>query len=385
MNIKTISKNQPLLLTPGPVFLHEEIKKSLCLPMIHHRSSLFKKLLKQISLQLKDIFQTKQPVLILNSSGTGAMEAALVNTLSPQEEVLCIGGGKFGERWRDMSQSFSLKVHFIDVPWGEAVCLNQIKNKLLKHPKIQALIITACETSTGTIHPIKDISLLLKKHKNILFIVDAITGLASMPLCMDEWGIDVMVAGSQKSFWLPTGLAFICLSEKAWEKSLQSKLPKYYFNLNKEKNAQSQGQTAFSSSVSLIRALFVSLNLLNKIGLDQLISRCEKFKESCLAFCKILNLRPYSSSPANSLTALFLNQAQDIKKNLEQNHHVIVAGGQGQLKNKLIRIGHLGPLNPELFLFALKVLAEELNKNNPSVFQKEKILLALNEAQTLLR
>ena len=383
MNLKNISQNQPLLLTPGPVLLHKDIQKSLSLPMIHHRSSDFKELLKQASKQLKAFFQTDQPVLILTSTGTGAMEAGFINTLSPQEEVICVGGGKFGERWRDMAQKFSLKTHFIDTAWGEAVSVSQIEEKLLAQPEVKALVVTACETSTGACHPIEEISHLLKKHPKVLFIVDAITGLGAMPLPMDEWGIDVMTAGSQKTFWLPTGLSFICLSKKAWDRSSQSTLPKYYFELHREKKAQAAGQTAFSSSVSLIRALSVSLNILNEWGLEQMISRSEIFKNSCLAFCKALNLQPYSSSPANSLTAVKLNQAQELKKKLEQNHHVIIAGGQGQLKDKLIRIGHLGPLKSELFLFALKALAEELNKRDPFSFSREKTLLALNKAQAL--
>ena len=381
MSLKSFSKEHPLLLTPGPVLLHPHIQKSLSLPMIHHRDSSFKSILLDLSQQLKAFFQTEQDVLILTATGTGAMEAAFVNTLSAGEEVICIGGGKFGERWRDMAEKFSLKVHFISLDWGQAVEPSKVEETLAKHPKTKALVLTACETSTATSHPIKEISTLLKKHTQILFMVDAITGLGTMPLPMDEWGIDVLVAGSQKTFWLPTGLSFISLSKKAWERSLQSKLPKYYFDLNREKKAQAQGQTAFSSPVTLIRALHSSIKILNGIGLKNLILHCESLKNSLIEFCSPLNLKIYSAHPANSVTAILINQAHEVKKNLEKKHHIIVGGGQEQLKNKILRIGHLGPINKETFLFALKSLAQEIKKTEPHLFKEKQIQKALQKAQ----
>ena len=378
------SSSRPLLLTPGPVILSLPIQKSLSQAMWHHRSALFKKTLSHVSFALKDVFQTKEEVLILNSTGTGAMEASLSNTLSPQEEVLCVCAGKFGERWRDIAQAFNLKARIIEIPWGQAVSAQNIKECLDQNKNIQAVLISACETSTATQHPIKEIAELLKNYPQTLFIVDAITGLGAMELKMDEWGIDVMIAGSQKSFWLPAGLAFISLSQKAWEKSLSSKLPKYYFDLNREKSAQKKGQTAFSSSVSLIRALSVSLEQIQKKGLKNLINQSKKLKKSCHAFCKVMDLKLFSSQPANALTAIEISSAQTLKKKLEEKHHVFVAGGQGKLKGKILRIGHLGPLSNEDFMKGLKALALELKSLEPTSFTEKKVSEALNQAKIIL-
>ncbi|MDE0092279.1 MAG: alanine--glyoxylate aminotransferase family protein [Oligoflexia bacterium] len=384
-NIFLKSKPQPLLLTPGPVILSPQIQESLSQAMWHHRSHLFKNTLKQVSRQLKDIFQTKEDVLILTSTGTGAMEASLSNSFSPQDEVLCICAGKFGERWRDMALAFQLKVNVIKVPWGQAVSIQEIKKRLKQNKKIKALLISACETSTATQHPIKEIAQLLKDHPEVLFIVDAITGLGTMELKMDEWGIDIMIAGSQKTFWLPAGLAFICLSKKAWKKSSNSKLPKYYFDLNREKQAQTKGQTAFSSSVTLIRALSVSLKLIQKTGVKNLILRGEALKKACHTFCETLDLKLLSSHPANALTAIEVSSSSLLKEKLEKNHQVFVAEGQGFLKNKILRIGHLGPLSDKAFMKGLKALALELKKREPSVFTDKKIKSALKKAQCVLK
>ena len=379
------SKKEPLLLTPGPVILSPQIQKSLSQAMWHHRSFLFKKTLKQVSKDLKDIFQTKEDVLILSSTGTGAMEASLSNCFSPQDEVLCVCAGKFGERWRDMALAFQLKVNVIEAPWGQAVSVEEIKSCLEQNKKIKGLLISACETSTATQHPIKEISELLKNYPETLLVVDAITGLGAMELKMDAWGIDIMIAGSQKTFWIPAGLAFICFSKKAWKKSLSSKLPKYYFDLTREKTAQKEGQTAFSSSVSLIRALSVSLKLIQKRGVVSTISRCKSFKKACHLFCKALDLKLFSSQPANALTAIEIPFAINLKKKLEESHQVFVAGGQGRLKNKILRIGHLGPLSSKDFMRALKALAFELKKKEPSVFTDKKVSLALKKAQSALK
>ena len=371
------SKDKPLLLTPGPVILHPQIKKALSRDMIHHRSASFQTLFKQCSEELKYFFQTKQEVLILCSTGTGAMEAAFTNSLSPGDQVLCVGGGKFGERWQAMAKSLGLFSHDLNVPWGQAVGLDQIQNSLKQNPKTKALILCACETSTGTQHPLPEIAEFLKSsYPDILLIVDAITALGASQLDMDKWGIDIMVAGSQKSFWLTTGLSFICLSQKAWDRASKSKLPKYYFELHREKQAQIKGQTAFSSPVSQIQALKVSLELLKNKGLKALIADCEKFKKTVRLFCSALDLKLYSSSPANALTAIEIKNADQLKKELEHSHHIIVAGGQEKLKNKILRIGHLGPLEPKDFLRALSLLALEIQKRDPSKDIKKALQVA---------
>ena len=381
-------KSDPLILTPGPVPLTAPVREVLSQAMQHHRSSEFKKTLKQVSSDLKEIFQTSQPVLILHSTGTGAMEAALLNTLSPGEEVLCICAGKFGERWRDMAQSFGLKTHSITVPWGEAVQPETVKSELKKHKQIRALLISACETSTATEQPVKDISKILKKHPQILFLVDGITGLGAMNLPMDEWGIDVLLAGSQKSFMIPTGLSFIALSKKAWEAERFSSCPRYYFDLKREKKAQAEGQTSFSSSVTLVRALRESLNSIKKEGLKGCILKCQILKKSTHAFCDSMDLSLYSSKPANAVTAIKVPEnlsGEDLKKSLQTHQGLLLAGGQGKLKGKILRIGHLGPIAPSDQLRALNALALELRKQDPHFFDDKKIKEAAKKVKEVLQ
>ena len=386
--IKQTKGNDPLLFTPGPVLLSSPVKMVLSQAMWHHRSLEFKNTMKQVSSDLQEIFQTKQPVLILNSTGTGAMEAALSNTLSPGDEVLCVCAGKFGERWKDIAQAFGLKTQSLDVPMGESVSVSDLKKKLEQNKQIRALLVSACETSTGTEQPIRELSQILRNYPQVLFMVDGMTGVGAMELPMDSWEIDVLVAGSQKSFMLPTGLAFIALSKKAWIAEETSSCPSYYFDLKKERLAQSQGQTAFSSSVTLIRALKESLDFIKKQGLKSCILKCQDLKKSTHVFCENLGLSLYSAQPASSVTAIQIPEnlsAESIKKNLQDHHGIVLAGGQGALKGKILRMGHLGPINPTDHLKVLKALALELKKRDPLTFNDKKIKKALKRAKNTLQ
>ena len=378
--------NQALLLTPGPVLLPSPVKKSLSQDMWHHRSEKFTQTLNQVQLHLKEIFQTKEEVLILNSTGTGAMEALLSNTLSPGDEVLCVCAGKFGERWRDIAKAFGIKALSLNVPWGQAVSLSDIQKKLDKNQMIKAVLVTACETSTATQQPIKQLARLLKNYPQTFLFVDGMTGLGAMELKMDDWGLSALVAGSQKSFMLPAGLAFVCLSQKAWRLVESSACPKYYFDLKKEREAQARGETAFSSSVTLIRALKESLNLIiNQGGVKGSILRCQILKKAVFNFCKSLKLTLYSSHPANSVTAILIPQAEQIKNRLEKNCGMVFAGGQGELKGKILRIGHLGPLSNKNMIRALKALALEIQRVHPQLFNDKQIREALKKAKKVLQ
>ena len=316
------------------------------------------------------------------------MEAALTNTLSPKEEILCVCAGKFGQRWKDMAQSLDLKTQSIPVPLGQAVSPEQIEAELEKRPHTKALLLTACETSTGTEQPVKAISQVLKKYPKTLFLVDGITGLGAMKLQMEEWGIDVLIGGSQKSFMIPTGLSFISLSKKAWEAYKKSSCPKYYFDLQREKRAQAKGQTAFSSSVSLIRALNTSLCQIEKQGLKSSILRCQSLKDATHVFCHALGLKLFSSHPANAVTAVESPphlSTQEILDSLYKNHNIVIAGGQGSLKDKLFRIGHLGPIKDQDQLKALKAFALEIYKRDAALFDPLQIKKALLKVKHRLK
>lgn len=353
------------LLTPGPVPIHPDVLKALAEPVRHHRTPEFLKILDQVWQSLSWIYGTKEPVMLLTATGSGAMEAALVNCLSPGDEVLSICAGKFGERWAEMAERFGLIVQRLDVPWGEAVNLGQVEEFLRKNRQIKAVLTQAVETSTATVMPVKELSELTKKHTSALFMVDAITGLGAMDLPFDQWNIDVMVAGSQKALMLPTGLSFIALSKAAWSANETAKCPRYYFDLKQELKANKKGQTFFSSANSHIVALDVVLQLFKQRGLTALKDRCAILAEATRESAKALGLSVFSKSPAASVTALNVPQAVDgakLRDLMESKFNVTVMGGQDQLQGKILRFGHLGYVTDEDALFGFSALANSLSE-----------------------
>ena len=377
-------KKSVILLTPGPVNLTAQIRKDLSEPALHHRSLEFEKILRSVSKKLMAFFQTLQPVLILNSSGTGAMEAAISNTCSPGDPVLFLCAGKFGNRWRDMGKAYNLRVSSLEAPLGKAPSAEKVLQFLKKNPKTKAIFTQACETSTATNQPVKELGKILKKFSQTLLIVDGVTGFGAMDLQMDKWGIDVLIGGSQKSFQLPAGLAFIALSKKAWERQAKSQCPKYYFDLLREKQAMEKGYTAFSSNVTFIRALERNTQLFSKNSRQKQLLRCKALAHSTWTFCKEMNLKLLSSQPALSATAICMPtgcSGEKIKARLEKDHGIIVAGGQDTLKDKIIRIGHLGPLTKAQHLKGLRAFGQELRKINPKAYSLKKLNQALKEAR----
>ncbi len=358
------------LLTPGPVPLHPDVEKILGEPMIHHRTPEFERVLRQVCEKLKETFATSQPVFMHTSTGSGAMESALVNTLSPGDEVLAVVSGKFGERWAEMARVYGLKVHILNVKWGEAVQVSELKATLEKHPNTQAVLTQACETSTATVHPIREIAALVRERPNTILIVDAITAVGAMPLEMDDWGLDVVIGGSQKAFMLPTGLSFIALSQKAWSKVETSRLPKFYFDLKAEKKSLAKGETHFSSAVPLIRALDVALNFLTGAEKMRTLTRIQSLAEATRKAAVHLGLKVYSQSPSPSVTALVVPtgvDSQKLRDHIESEYNLTLMGGQDQLKGKILRVGHLGYITDEdmfelfeILYHALRDFAEEM-------------------------
>ena len=360
-------KNKALLLTPGPVAIPQKVLNSLSLSSIHHRSAEFVKIFKQTQILLKKIFQTEQEILILNGSGTAGMSAGLLNTLSPGDPVLALSAGKFGDRWIEMAQAYNLKVHTVKAPWGQAISPQKVKVALNKNPNIKAVLAQACETSTGVLHPVKEIAQVIKNKSNTLFILDAISALGVVDLPMDKWGIDVMVGGSQKSFCLPAGMSFVALSKKAWQFHNSSRLPVYYLDLKKEKIAQAKGQTAFSTNVYFVRALYAFGKndfLKNSNGLKKRIQKTKQLSQITQQFCKDQGWQIFSHPPSPSVTAIALPKHIDgvkLKKHLEEKYKVTVGGGQGKLTGRILRIGHLGDTSPTELKQALKCLQQALS------------------------
>jgi aspartate aminotransferase-like enzyme len=336
------------VLAPGPVNLHPKVREALALPMIHHRTPEFDKILARVLGKLKEVFKTTQPVYILSSTGSGGMESLIVNTLSPGEKVLCIDSGKFGERWGEIAKAYGADVHFIKTTWGEAVNPSDVENFLKQNPDTKIVLCQACETSTGVLNPIKELGKIIQKSPDTLLLVDGITALGAMNLPMDEWYIDGLVGGSQKAFMLPTGLSFISFSEKAWKKIPQSKCLKFYFDIQKEHKANQNGETYFSSNVTLIRALDAVLELIFEKGLTPLYSEIEKRANFTRKFAQDLGFTLYSKAPSNSVTALQVPDGfdgQKIRLKLEEKFKITIMGGQDQAKGKIIRIGHMGHIN----------------------------------------
>lgn len=353
-----------ILLAPGPVQLHPEVQKILSEPMIHHRTPVFDEHLKKALARLKLVFKTEQPCYMLSSTGTGGMEAILVNVLNPKDKVLAIISGKFGERWADMAQTFGAEVIRLNCPWGQAIELNDIKMAFQNHPDIKIVMTQACETSTATSHPIKEIGQLIKST-DALFLVDGITALGAYELPMDDWFIDGLVGGSQKAFMLPTGMSFLSFSKKAWLKIQKNQTtPRFYFDIQKEHQANQKGETYFSSNVQIIRALNCVLDQIESHGLQKLHQDISSRTHYTRAMANHLKLNLYSSAPSLSVTALNLPESIDgvkFRDHVEKKYNLIVMGGQDQLKGKIIRIGHMGYITKDDLHQSTLRLASALN------------------------
>lgn len=383
----SLIRNDYSLLAPGPVNLHPEVRAALAQPMIHHRTPEFDLILKRVLQEIKLVFQTEQDVFLLSSTGSGGMEALLVNTLSPGDTVLAIVSGKFGERWAAMAATYGMKVLTLEVPWGEAVRVSDVEELLKNNPQTRAVLCQACETSTAVAHPIQELGLMIHNFPGTLFLVDAITALGAYPLPMDQWHIDGLVAGSQKAFMLPTGMAFVSLSQKAWNFTEKALCPRFYFDLRKEKKANQNGETFFSSNVAIIRALDVVLSLIKDQGLESLFHSIHRRAEFTRIFMQQLGFTLYAKSPSDSVTALQVPPQMDgqkIRAHLEKVHQVTIMGGQDQAKGKIIRIGHMGYIQDSELLHLLKSLGYTLRSFDPDFISLEQISTIADEARLWL-
>ncbi len=355
------------LFSPGPTMLPPGVLLKMAEPIMHHREPEFEKIFAEIREGLKYLFQTKKEVLIFTSSGTGAMEGAVSNILSKGDKALVIRGGKFGERWGEICKAYGIEFIPIDVDWGKAVDPKQIQKALDSNPSIRAVYTQASETSTGTRHPIREIAEIVKKYEETVIVVDAITGIGVFNIPMDEWGIDVLISGSQKALMLPPGLAFAALSDKAWKFVERSNLPKYYFNFKKELKSSQKNQSSYTPAISLFVGLRETLSMIRKEGLETLFGRHEKLATATRASVKALGLELYApDSPSNAVTAVKIPEGIDGKKLKDlffEKFGITVAGGQDQAKGKIIRIAHLGyyeRLDMVMVISALEMLLKEM-------------------------
>lgn len=358
------------LLAPGPTPVPESALLAMAAPMIHHRTPQFSAIFREAADLLKYVFKTKEDVLILAASGTGAMEGSVVNLFSPGDEVIVVNGGKFGERWGKISEAYGLKAHWLTVEWGKSVDPAAVKKVMDANPGVKAVMVQASETSTTVAHPIKELA-ALTKGKDCLLIVDGITGVGVFDLPMDDWGIDVLVSGSQKAFMLPPGLAFVALSAKAWKFQETAKCPRFYFDFKKERKNLKDNTTAYTPAVSLITGLLEALKLLKEEGIDNVFARHDRLARATRAACVAMGLKLLApESPSNAATGAFVPDGVDggkLVKYLRDEMGVTLAGGQDHLKGKILRIAHLGYVDTFDIIISISAIEMALAKSGHKV------------------
>jgi aspartate aminotransferase-like enzyme len=375
------------LFSPGPTMLPQDIMLRMAEPIIHHREAEYKRIFQEVREGLKFLFQTKSEVLVFTSSGTGAMEGTVSNLLSSGDKVLVIRGGKFGERWGEICEAYGIEVKPIDVEWGKSVDPELIAECLKEDPSIRAVFTQASETSTGVMHPIKEIAQITRSYEETVIVVDAITGIGVFDMPMDAWNLDVVVSGSQKAIMLPPGLSFVALSEKAWRLVDRSSLPKYYFDFRQELKSAEKNQNTFTPAITLVIGLRESLRRIRQEGLEAVFVRHDLLARGTREAVKALGLELLApESPSNALTAVKIPEeigANEIKDRFFEEFGITVAGGQDRAKGKIIRIAHLGyygRLDMVMVISALEMLLREMSyqfEMGAGVRAAEEVLISL--------
>jgi serine---pyruvate transaminase len=338
------------LFTPGPTQVPPEVLLEMAQPIIHHRTAAFSAALDRARERLKPLFGTREEVIILASSGTGAMEAAVTNLLAPGEEAVFVNGGKFGERWGKLLAANAMTGHEIKVEWGRAVRPGQIEDALKANPETRAVFVQASETSTCAVHPVAEIGAITRR-RDVMLVVDGITSVGVFEQKMDEWGVDALVTGSQKALMLPPGLGMIALSPRGWERAKKLRTPRYYFDLLRELKAQRDDHTtAYTPAVSLVMGLNKALDIIHEETLPQVFARHRLMAEAVQATAPALGLKLIApDNPTPGVTGILLPSGFDggkLVKYMRDELGVSVAGGQDQMKGKLVRIGHMGYVGP---------------------------------------
>lgn len=333
------------LLTPGPTPVPEETLLELARPIYYHRSAEFRAIHREVHADLQAVFCTKNPVLTLTSSGTGALEAALINSVPPGSKAICLIAGRFGERWKSICQAFGIEPVCVSVPLGQAVQPEQLERALAEHPDAVAVCSTLSETATGVGHDLEAFGRIVARTPAIL-IVDAISGLVAMECRTDDWHIDMCCAGSQKALMLPPGLAFLSVSDKAWlaiDKNAQPRT--FYFDLKKARKALEKFDTPFTPAHTMIRALGKSLKRILAEGMENIWKRQARYAAAARAGFKALGLKIFPAQPNTALTVFEVPAGLDgalLLERLEKGYGLKLAGGREPLKGKIIRLGHMG-------------------------------------------
>ncbi len=354
-------ENKGFLMIPGPTPVPERALLAMAKHPMGHRTKEFSRIFREVTDRLSWLHQTKNEVMTLSVSGTGAVEAGIINVLSPGDRVLCLVNGKFGERWAKVAAAYGMHVDLITAPAGSAIETDQV-GAYLQSDQGQtccAVIITHSETSTGVLNDLETLAQLVHTHSEALVIVDAVTSLGAMSVPMDDWGLDVVASGSQKGYMIPPGLGFIALSERAWEVQKTAKSPKFYMDLAKYRKSLKEDTTPFTPAVGLVLALQESLAMAHQEGLEAIFARHSRHRQGVRAGVSALGLTPFvaleqESSPA--ITAVATTDAEKIRIQLNKRYDIAVAGGQDELKGQIFRIGHLGFVSERDILTVLGAL-----------------------------
>ena len=331
---------------PGPTPCPAEVLKAMGRQMINHRGPEFGRILNDVTDKLKRLFQTKHDVFVLTASGTGGLEAAIVNVLSPGDKVLSVSIGVFGDRFASIAQQFGAEVVPLKVEWGKAADPDAMRQALKANPDVKAVLITHNETSTGVTNDLASLSAAVKEFDKLL-LIDAISSLGSINLPVDEWHCDVTVTGSQKGWMVPPGLAMVSVSPEAWQAHAEAKMPHFYWDFTRAKNYLERNQTPWTPAVSIVFALEVSLDMLLKEGLSNIFTRHARIAQAARDGVKALGLSLFADEKhaSNTVTAVAGSNGLDInkmRKIMREEHQIVLAGGQQRLDGQIFRIGHLG-------------------------------------------
>ncbi len=333
------------LATPGPTPLYPPALRAMMGSDIHHRTEDFRKVYRACLTGLKEVMGTANDVMLFAASGTGAMEAAVSNLFSKGDKVIVCVAGKFGERWLEIVKAYGLDATAITVPYGEAVTPRQLEEALAKEPGVRGVFVQASESSTGAAHDVKTMGAAVAKT-DAIFVVDAITGLGTMPLDIDGWGLDVVISGSQKAFMIPPGLAFLSVSPKAWRFAETATLPHYYFNLKKEKKSGDGGESSWTPAIALILALGEAIDYIRQMGMANLVENAQSLAAATRAAVQAMGLELFSPrSPGAAVTAVKPPAGLDssvIVREFRDRFGTVIANGQGSMKGQLFRIAHIG-------------------------------------------
>jgi aspartate aminotransferase-like enzyme len=371
------------LLSPGPTPIPPEVSEAASRPLIHHRTPEFSKIFMEVTQGLQYMFQTERDVFVLTSSGSGAMEAAVVNILDPGDKVLVLNAGKFGNRWKEIAQAYGIQVREVKVAWGENYPKENLADQLIQHPDCRAVFTTLSETSTGTVYDIEGYARVVSQTPALL-VVDGISGLGAMPCPMDQWNIDVLISGSQKSFMTPPGLAFLAFSQKAWEAVERSRLPRFYFDAQAAYKGLMKKTSAWTPAITLVRQLHKALQILQSIGLPELFTHHRILAEATRAGVHALDLSLLSQNPGNIVTAVRTPSGLDgtgLVKIMQNKYLAHIVGAQEPHKGEFFRIGHLGFIGGFDIITALAALEMTLEEMGYQLNKGD----SLRAAQTIIK